>query len=279
VSDQGSLFSWDDIPGRDSRQLLYHLEKCVRVSWVKNAEIKKDATNRTVTVTDGKNSLTIKLENVAVLDLGDGETYEYELKREGGKLTVYNKETLFILRELDSGDDEGLRKLANAVSEKSLKDPRALVNVLHSDDEDDSLRAASVILDVGGIAQGPILDALNPDAPERLIWDMQTVVELQVNGRTSIAKNLENMLDDKRPVPLPEPSLSEEEKLVPRRVCDEAYLMMRKLLAFEETEEERFFNTDEFLNKTDVEKDAEIQRARTSKRWIPLAQQFSETEE
>ena len=48
--------------------------------------------------------------------------------------------------------------------------------------------------------------------------------------------------------------------------------MMRKLLAFEETEEEQFFNADAFLNKEDNEKDAEIRRLKESKRWLPLTE-------
>lgn len=279
MSDRYFLFRWDDVPGRDNGQLINHLEKCVGASWAKNAEIKKDNANKTITVTDGKNSLTLKLDNVAVLDLGKGETYEYEVKREGGKLTMYNKEAAFILRELGPEDDEELRKLGSAVSETSLKGPRAVVKVLHSADEDDFLKGAAVLLSMEDVALKPLLDTLSPDVPERHVWDMQVIVDLQLKNKMRIAKALENMLDDKRPVPRPETPPSVEEKPIPRRVCDEAYLMMRKLLAFEETEEEQFFNADEFLNKSDGEKDAEIARAKTSKRWAPLAQQFSETEE
>jgi len=273
------LFKWDDVPGRDDGQLISHLEKCLGASWAKNAEIKKDSTNKTITVTDGKNSVTFKLENVAVLDLGKGETYEYDVKREGGKLTIYNKEAAFILRELGAEDDEELRKLGSAVSERSLKEPRTVVKVLHSAEEDDFLKAAAVLLSMEDVALRPLLDTLSPDVPERHVWDMQAIVDLQVKNRLQIAKALENMLDDKRPIPPPETPPSVEEKPIPRRVCDEAFMMMRKLLAFEETEEEQFFNADAFLNMSDVERDAEIQRARTSKKWTPLAQQFSLTEE
>jgi hypothetical protein len=277
MSDRGFLFSWDDIPGKDSRQFLNHLEKCAKIDWVKNAEIKKDSTNKTITVTDGTHSLTLKIENVAVLYLGDGETYEYDVKREEGKTTIYSKEALFILRELDFENDKELRNLANAVSEKSLKDPRAMVKALHSEDENESLKASSVLLNIEDLALGPLFEALSPEVPERWVWDMQTVVDLQVNNRLRIAEALETMLDDKRPVEMPEHPGAEEQS-VPRRVCDEAYLLMRKLLAFEETEEEQFFGGRDFLSSSDEEKDSEIRRARTSKRWAPLTEQFSQEE-
>jgi hypothetical protein len=279
MSDRYFLFRWDDVPGIDNGQLISHLEKCLGTTWARNAEIKKDSTNKIITVTDGKNSLTLKIENVVVLDLGKGETFKYDMKREYGKLTIYNKEAAFILRELGPEDDEELQKLGSAVSERSLKEPRAMVKALHSADEEDFLKAATVLLSMEDVALRPLLEALSPDVPERRVWDMQAIVDLQLKNRVRIAKALESMLDDKRPIPPPETPPSVEEKPIPRRVCDEAYMMLRKLLAFEETEEEQFFNADSFLNKSDVERDAEIRRARTSKRWTPLAQQFSETEE
>ena len=279
MSDRYFLFRWDDVPGKDSSQLIDHLEKCLGAFWAKNAEIKKDGTNKAITVTDGKNSLTFKLDNVAVLDAGTGETYEYDVKREGGKLTIYNKEAAFILRELKPEDDEELRKLGTAASERSLKEPRAVIKVLHSADEDNFQKAAVALLSMEDVALRPLLDALNPDVVERHVWDMQAIVELQVKNRMQIASALEKMLDDQRPVPLPETAPSVEEKPIPRRVCDEAYIMMRKLLAIEETEEEQFFNADAFLNMSEVERDAEIQKLRTSKKWTPLTQQLSEAEE
>jgi hypothetical protein len=55
--------------------------------------------------------------------------------------------------------------------------------------------------------------------------------------------------------------------------------MLRHLLSFEEDEETLFLNEDLFLNMTDEEKDREILRAKSSKRWIPLTEQFFEYEE
>lgn len=273
------LFSWDDIPGKDSKKLIDHMEKCHKLAWVKKAEIQKSDDDKTITLTDGKNSLTLKLENTVVLELGDEETYEYNLIKENGKLNIYNNEVLLILRELDSEDDEGLEELATITKKRSWKTPQVIVSILHTDDEDDSSKARAVLLDLGDIVLTPLLDTLSPTVPEDYVWDMETIVDLQMENRLKIAKALENMLEDKRPREMPELPPKTEESYVPRRVCDEAYLLMRRLLAFEEREEEQFFNADEFLNMTDEEKDAEISRAKTSKRWIPLTEQFYEVEE
>jgi len=273
------LFNWDDIPGKDSKKLIDHLEKGLKIAWVTNAEIQKSDEDKTITVTDRKNSLKLILENTVILELDDEEIYEYLVKKENGKLSIYNNEVLPILRELDPEDDEGLEQLAAITTKRAWKDPRAIVSCLHSDDEDEASKARAVLLDVGDIVLTPLLDALRPTVPEDYVWDVETIVNIQMENRLKIAKTLENMLEDKRPREMPELPPSTEETYVPRRVCDEAYLLMRRLLAFEEMEEEQFFNADEFLNMTDEEKDAEIRRAKTSKRWIPLTEQFYEVEE
>jgi len=127
---------------------------------------------------------------------------------------------------------------------------------------------------MGDVAFTPLLGGLSPDVPEDYVWDMKTVMDLQLNNRVKLAKVLENMLEDKRSLEMPEPPPDTEEEFLPRRVCDEAYLLMRQLLSFEEGEEEQFFNTNAFLNLSDEEKDTEIKRVQTSKKWIPLTEQF-----
>ncbi|HQJ45742.1 MAG TPA: hypothetical protein PK195_03815, partial [Ignavibacteriaceae bacterium] len=67
-----------------------------------------------------------------------------------------------------------------------------------------------------------------------------------------------------------------EEQPVPRRVCDEGYLMLRRLTAFKETEEELMINEKLFLNMTDDQKDKEIERIKSSKEWISLIEHLSD---
>ena len=53
----GYLFSWDEVPGNDSRRLLKYLENNLNIDWAKNAEIEKSDDGKAITVTNGKNSL------------------------------------------------------------------------------------------------------------------------------------------------------------------------------------------------------------------------------
>jgi len=88
----GYLFSWDDVPGDDSGRLLKFLEKDIGIEWAKNAKIKKSNNDKTITITKGTNTLPLKLnkkENKVILKIGGGETHEYILKEEDGKLNIY----------------------------------------------------------------------------------------------------------------------------------------------------------------------------------------------
>ena len=276
------LFKWNSIPGSDSIRLREHLEKGLKLGWAKRAEIRKSVDNETVTVTDGVNTITFRLDterNRVVLEVGDGATHEYILRRDNRKLDVYAKEVGMIIRETDSDDDEALEKLAKTITENSWKDPRDVVELLHSDDEEDSSKAAAVLLSMEDVPLTPLLDALSSDIPEDYVWDMETIVNIQVENRVKIVKALNKMLKDRRYIKLPALPPGTEETPVARRVCDEAYLRLRQLLAFEEDEEDQMLNSDEFLDMTEEEKDAEISRAKSSKKWLPLANRIYEDEE
>ncbi|ODS40706.1 MAG: hypothetical protein A7315_07905 [Candidatus Altiarchaeales archaeon WOR_SM1_79] len=98
------LFSWDDVPGNDSEQLLKHLVDNLKIDWVKNAEIKKSDDGKTITITMGENSLIFKLneeENIVNLKIDGEKTHEYISKKENDKLNIYDgviiKKTIFMV--------------------------------------------------------------------------------------------------------------------------------------------------------------------------------------
>ena len=51
------LFDWNDIPGKDSKNLINHLLNNLKIDWAKNATINKSDNSKIITVTEGKNSL------------------------------------------------------------------------------------------------------------------------------------------------------------------------------------------------------------------------------
>jgi len=104
------LFNWNDVPKNDSKRLIKHLYDNLKIDWVRKAEIKKSDNGKTITVTNGKNSLRFELneeEYKAILEISGGETQEYILEKEKGKLNIHKRKPLhrgFISHALNDGE-------------------------------------------------------------------------------------------------------------------------------------------------------------------------------
>ena len=86
------LFSWDDIPGKDSEKLLSFLKVECDVSWSENAEINKSTDGKIILITVGENSVKIVIDKEGgkgFIHLSDGYIYNLEVKVEMGKLKLY----------------------------------------------------------------------------------------------------------------------------------------------------------------------------------------------
>lgn len=270
------LFCWENMPGKDEKRLLVHLQRCFRIDGPIEGKIEKSKDGKVITVFFKDLQFKIRLDDensIVMLEAPDGNLYEYSLVRRNGKKLVYVKNPLFIIRELND-DDKAFKRVAKAMVEESYETLRRIAEIRHSKDENDSGKARSMILEIGDLALTPLLESLKPENPEQYVWDMKSLVNIQIENRLKIAKILGEMLDDKRLLQIPEVPMGVEEKPPPRRVCDEAYLMLRRLLAFEEAEDEQFLNSVIFLDMSDEEKDAEIERFKSTKRWVALSLQI-----
>ena len=191
-------------------------------------------------------------------------------KDTGGEDEVF-KGIAASIKELNPENEQQLEDLARIVRERSFKDIRKLVEIMHGEDQDAADKAAALLQELDDLPAGPILEALDMEDPEMMIWEMQQVVSRHAHIRSRIVAKLEEMLKDKTPLPsrlLPD---DVEEMPVERRVCDEAYLMLRSLMALEDSDT-KLANSDVFLDMSDEERDEEIERVRKSGEWITLRQ-------
>ncbi len=78
------------------------------------------------------------------------------------------------------------------------------------------------------------------------------------------------MLQDTDPVPPPDLGPTVEEQPIPRRVCDEAYLLLQPWVYPDRSEEERFFHETEFVHSSDEERDAAIRKTQETSVWKHL---------
>lgn len=88
-----NLFSWDDVPGRDSDRLIEFLEDQLNIKWKKNVEIKKTDDN-TVIVTDGKKPITLEFNwNLwkVIIKSNNRKIYECIPKEEENKRNIYDE--------------------------------------------------------------------------------------------------------------------------------------------------------------------------------------------
>ncbi len=186
---------------------------------------------------------------------------------------MFEKDLASTLRSMSVEDFNGLEGLSRMIVEKSSKELKEIVRFHHREGMLDQRKARTVLLGAGDVALPPLLASLDPRDADRYVWDVETCVDLHAGHRAKLAAVLGGMLDDKRELMTPEISPTEEERPARRRVCDAAYLQLRRLLSFEESEPDLFLNSVLYLQMDDERRDAEIARARTSRRWISLAEE------
>lgn len=86
------LFCWDEIPGNDSIKLIEFLEQDFEINWVKQEGIEKSHDGRTISFSEGTNSLFIwlnKQKTRVILKINDVRVYEFVVKIENNMLNLY----------------------------------------------------------------------------------------------------------------------------------------------------------------------------------------------
>jgi hypothetical protein len=129
--------------------------------------------------------------------------------------------------------------------------------------------ARIVLNEMEEAALAPLLDAKNDLPPDEQVWRLAMVVETLADLRRSAAAMLDRQLRNTQPAPLPS-VIGAEESDHDRRVCDEAYVQMSRLLAAEPDSEAFVLRMREFTRMPVARRDAEIERARRSAAWRTL---------
>jgi hypothetical protein len=176
------------------------------------------------------------------------------------------------LAALGPNDDKGFTALARSIAAKSDGDVRELISVLHGKDEIEARKAAAVLLELRLLAFAALADSVKKDDPSQAVWDAQVLGDILLDSRGRLVAVLDSMLDDRRDHPMPE-FKGLEEKHPPRRVCDEAYLLERRLLFSNEAEDQAYANARAFLALPPAERDKEIAKARATRTFKNFAEE------
>lgn len=124
-----------------------------------------------------------------------------------------------------------------------------------------------------------ILVRLGPDAIDALIEQdftgdaderaflLQVLVEAELALRARVIAKVEKLLDDREALSELPAHVQLEVRPPRRRVCDEAYVSMRRLVHPEEDQVGYHVESDAFLHLPEELKDTKIQEARTTHTW------------
>ena len=178
------------------------------------------------------------------------------------------------LRALDMDDPNALDRLVERIRTESLKTPKEVVSLWLTGEESDSERASDMISELEELVLTPLFHVWEKSEPLQQIHIMAMALDIQLTLREKMVARLDRLLDDRTHLPESELPESIEEEPFQVRICDEAYLLMRRLLKFSENEVNYELNSEEFLNLSDEEKDAEIRKARTSKTWTSWVEEM-----
>lgn len=185
---------------------------------------------------------------------------------EGSRMT--QEQLNAALRRLDPDRQADLLALAQEVRDASRTPVAQVVNAWAGEDSEQSEKAMILLDELEEQPIVPLLEAPEDLPVERRVWMLRSVVAMEAELRERVAERLAAMLDDKTPVPMaeqigPEP----EEKPKERRVCDEAYMQMRLLVNGDPDPEAYYLNVDAFLDLTEDERDAEMEKTRNTGEW------------
>jgi len=185
-------------------------------------------------------------------------------------------EFLKIFDSLDVENEDMKDSLAEKVKAVSMEIPGLVAQLSNSDSALTRRKGRAILTRIDNVAITPLLDGMNNNDPDKFIWNLELAADIHRDIESKIVSMLNKSLSDKRPLAvLPMPS-HVEEKPDQLRVCDKAYLLLRKLVSFE-NEESEMVNQRVFAHSwTDEQRDKEIKRLSENGKWISLLERSNE---
>ena len=169
------------------------------------------------------------------------------------------------LRSIDLDDENALDAVTAAARDRGRESASAATELWHSFDFRVSGRAGAVLQRLGDLAVSPLMAPPDQVADSRQVWALRTADAAERGLRRRVAGRITAALSDRRAVPPGAEVGGMDETPPPRRVCDEAYLLLRKLEHLGETAEDYYMNERAFLRSEETERDHEIQNAAQSR--------------
>jgi len=178
------------------------------------------------------------------------------------------------LKRIATDADESA--FAQVLVDSARESARGLAKIWIEGAKDTGDQAFLVLTDIEEHMVVPLIERLSDLEPRDASRALDAVVEAEIRLRQRIAATLKDLTEVRTELP-PEPVVGPTEVPLPRlRVCDEAYLKVRRLLHFGEDDLQYTVDRDAFLRLPMPQRDAEIEAARESEVWNRLVGDFAD---
>lgn len=165
----------------------------------------------------------------------------------------------------DESSEEQVSTLASELAHSATAPGRAAVKTWQSEKTQQLGRQLLVGLDFAAL-MGTVYADAHVDPTSRA-WLLTNMVESELHLRGQIASKLREALFDKALVSEPSLPVAIEETPPQRRVCDDAYLLLRQLFHPEEDQVGFSVERDAYLKMPDSLRDQAIERALIEGAW------------
>ncbi|HEY2407229.1 MAG TPA: hypothetical protein VGI10_14565 [Polyangiaceae bacterium] len=172
---------------------------------------------------------------------------------------------------------ESLRSVQTSAQEEALAKqetdearavPRLAVSLWAKGEPELAANAFAFLSEIGDLAIVPVLEGPLRDDPKSTVQALNLLADAELGLRQKVIARVNQLLDDKRPVP-PRPRIGPkpDEPDHPRRVCDEAYVAMRHIVHFGESQYGSVVEPSFFFAAPEAARDKAIAEARRSNNW------------
>lgn len=193
-----------------------------------------------------------------------------------GACTIKEKREVFMnqkqfslkLTQIDLNDEEGLQELAEEAVNQARILAHTAAKAWHDKIPLTSDKAEFVLRNMAEIAIIPLLELNDPKDVKDKYWLLDTLVTHHITLRDQLLQHLDRLLNDKALIPESQQTGPIEEAPMPSRICDEAFLAIRRLMHFTEDAGEYALNETTFFKLSFEMRDQEIDKFRKDHIWV-----------
>ncbi len=181
------------------------------------------------------------------------------------KITTENK-----LHGISRDNRDGLDAFTRSIRQHSREQIRDVVQLWMTGDTNMAWKSAYILGRLDDAAIEPLLEAGAPADPLRQAWRLKRLTQVQINRRELIVEELANQLENRTPVPFAVDKSPIEDPVIEQRLCDVAYIHLRRLLNTSEKLGDQLDTARIYRRLEPEERDLVIERYKKLGVWVNL---------